>query len=305
MNNPSLRDIQHAFASSIFDDRGSRSNRATSAPADLKQAVPAPAAVAVLAAEKFASEKEASRMAIPEILATGKQRFEIYRTSVVETYRQTLASLYPVTNRLVGDAFFAQAAMQFCYENASTSGDLNQYGETFPSFLESYCSTQNLDYLADVARIEWHWHKAFHARDSGSFDLTTLGTVDPADFGRIVFSIQAGYRSLQSPYPIDRIWEVNQPQHSDPEVVHLDIESRCLLIYRFGFEVRIAKVSRGMYTMADALKQEHQLSDATQAALEVEPELNIESALQWLVAEQIIIGFFLSEMQPDNNQTSL
>ena len=66
MNKPSLREIQQAFASSIFGDGGAAS----------------------------------------EFLDTHERRFKVYRTSVLETYRQALASIFPVTSRLVGEQFF-------------------------------------------------------------------------------------------------------------------------------------------------------------------------------------------------------
>ncbi len=260
MNKPSLRDTQHAFAASIFGDD----------------------------------------VAVSGLLETHKKRFKVYRTSVLDTYRQTLSSIFPVTSRLVGEQFFAQAATHFASKNESTSGDLNRYGNAFPAFLESYRPARDLAYLPDVARLEWRWHEAFHASDSQSLDLEKLAAVNPDDYGRIVFDVQAGYRSLQSSYPIDRIWQENQPQHADPELVHLDNERRWLLIYRFDFEVRIANITRGVHALTEALAQRRQLTDATQFALEAEPDLDIESTVQWLVGEQIIIGFSLSKAPPAN-----
>jgi len=181
MNKPSLREIQQAFASSIFGDGGAAS----------------------------------------ELLETHERRFKVYRTSVLENYRQALASIFPVTSRLVGEQFFSQAATQFAHKNESTSGDLNEYGDAFPAFLEAYRPARDLEYLPDVARLEWRWHETFHASDQPALDLEKLATVRPDDYGRIIFDLQAGYRSLQTPYPVDRIWQVNQPEHADPELVHL------------------------------------------------------------------------------------
>jgi hypothetical protein len=263
MNKPSLREIQQAFASSIFGDDSAAS----------------------------------------ELLETHQRRFKVYRTSVLENYRQALASIFPVTSRLVGEQFFSQAATQFAHKNESTSGDLNEYGDAFPAFLEAYRPARDLQYLPDVARLEWRWHETFHASNQPALDLEKLATVKPDDYGRIIFDLQAGYRSLQTPYPVDRIWQVNQPEHADPELVHLDSEPRWLLIYRFDFEVRIANVSPGMHALTQALAQRQTLSDATQSALEAEPDLDIETAVQWLVGEQIIAGFTLSAAPSANTPT--
>jgi len=263
MNKPSLRDIQQAFAGSVFGDD----------------------------------------VAVSGLLETNRQRFKVYRTSVLETYRQTLSSIFPVTSRLVGEQFFSQTAAQFSRNSESTSGDLNQYGSAFPAFLEEYAPARDLAYLPDVARLEWRWHEAFSAADSLPLDLEKLATVNPADYGRVVFDLQFGYRSMQSSYPVDRIWQVNQPQHTDPEVVLLDIEPRWFLIYRFDFEVRIANVTQGVFALTEALAQRRQLSDATQCALEAEPDLDIGTAVQWLAGEQIVSGFTLEDASPAGNAT--
>jgi hypothetical protein len=251
MNKPSLREIQHAFAASIFGDDNP----------------------------------------VAGMLETQKRRFGIYRNSVLENYRQALASIFPVTRRLVGEHFFSQAATQFAREKPSTSGDLAYFGDTFPQFLASYPPARDLVYLPDVAGLEWLWHETFHASDSQPLDLEKLATLDPADYGQIVFELQAGYRSLQTTYPVDRIWQVNQPQYAEPELVHLESEPRWLLTYRFDFEVRIANVSHGVHALAQAFARRQTLSDATQTALEAEPDLQVESAVQWLVGERIIAGF--------------
>jgi len=261
MNKPSLREIQQAFASSIFGDGGAAS----------------------------------------DLLETHERRFKVYRTSVLENYRQALSSIFPVTSRLVGEQFFSQAATQFAHKNESTSGDLNQYGDAFPAFLEAYRPARNLVYLPDVARLEWRWHETFHATNQQTLDLEKLATVSPEDYGRIIFDLQAGYRSLQTPYPVDRIWQVNQPEHADPELVHLDSEPRWLVIYRFDFEVRIANVTQGMHTLTEALAGKRQLSDATDDALAAEPELDVGTAVQWLAGEQIISGFTLADASPAGN----
>jgi hypothetical protein len=263
MNKPSLREIQQAFASSIFGDGGAAS----------------------------------------ELLETNQRRFKVYRTSVLETYRQALSSIFPVTCRLVGEQFFSQAATQYAHKNESTSGDLNQYGDAFPAFLEAYRPARDLVYLPDVARLEWRWHETFHASNQQALDLEKLATANPADYGRIVFDLQAGYRSLQTPYPVDRIWQVNQPEHADPELVRLDSEPRWLVIYRFDFEVRIANVTSGVHALTEALASPLQLSDAMQSALKAEPDLDIDSAVQWLVEEQIIGGFTVSAAPSENTPT--
>ena len=54
---------------------------------------------------------------------------------------------------------------EFVRGHASTSGDLNVYGDEFGEFLADYPHAANLPYLADVARLEWAIDEAQRAID--------------------------------------------------------------------------------------------------------------------------------------------
>ncbi len=65
-------------------------------------------------------------------------RVAIYRRNVLAALSGALEAAYPVTLRLVGAAFFLEAARTFARATPSTSGDLHAYGGEFPEFLSGY-----------------------------------------------------------------------------------------------------------------------------------------------------------------------
>ena len=87
----------------------------------------------------------------------------VYRASVLSNFRAALAATYPVVRRLVGEAFFDEAARRFALANASRSGDLNEYGTEFPEFLAVYPHAASMAYLPDLARLEWARHECGQA----------------------------------------------------------------------------------------------------------------------------------------------
>jgi hypothetical protein len=255
---PSLPELQRAFAGGVFDD-----------------AAPA--------------------LALFESTAAC---FEVYRHSVLENYRAALAALYPVARRLTGDRFFDRAAARFARQHPSRSGDLHRYGGGFPAFLESYTPARDLPYLADVARLEWHWHCAFHAADPVAPALDRLATVAPADHPRLVFQLQPGCRLLRSPYPVHRIWAHNQPEHADPEPVRLDEGAACLIICREDTRVSIMPASPASYLLADAMLRGLPLGEAAGEVLAADGDADIGAALKWLVAGGIIAACRLADERP-------
>src|SRR2546423_667622 len=77
--------------------------------------------------------------------------WDVYRRNVLANLRGALAATYPVVARLVGSAFFDEAARRYALACPSASGDLNDYGASFADFLERYEQARSLAYLPDVA----------------------------------------------------------------------------------------------------------------------------------------------------------
>ncbi|HSS29308.1 MAG TPA: DNA-binding domain-containing protein, partial [Usitatibacter sp.] len=113
----------------------------------------------------------------------------IYRRNLFANLGNALAATYPVVQRLVGDAFFREAARQYVLAHPSHSGDLNDYGASFAGFLARYPHAATLAYLADVARLEWACHESYGAPDAAPFDLADLARVGADDYPRIRFQL--------------------------------------------------------------------------------------------------------------------
>ena len=140
------------------------------------------------------------------------ERFEVYRRTALANLHAALAAAYPVVLRLVGGAFFREAAERFALARGSTSGDLNEYGALFPDFLATYSHAASLEYLADVARLEWAVHESRRAADAPLLDAGALARVPLELHGAIRFNLHPAVRLIASPHPILAIWEANQPQ---------------------------------------------------------------------------------------------
>lgn len=138
-------------------------------------------------------------------------RTRIYRANVLANLGGALAATYPVVRRLVGAAFFEEAARRHALAIPSTSGDLDRYGATFPAFLAAYEHASALPYLPDVARLEWALHECGQAADARPLDVTALARVAPGSEGSVRVAMHPAVRLVASRHPILSIWEANQP----------------------------------------------------------------------------------------------
>jgi hypothetical protein len=254
---PSLREVQSAFAASVlFGDT---------------------AALAALG-----------------IVANGLDpaaRIGIYRNNVLGNYRKVLAATYPVVQRLVGTPFFNAAIDAFVRAYPSTRGDVNRYGAELARFLAAYPPARELPYLQDIARLEWAIDQANIAADAPAFDLEALDAVPPEALGGLRFVLHPSVRFVVSPYPVKRIWEVNQPGRYGDDTVDLGEGGDALLVRRDSQGVAVESLAGGEHALLAALAARASLSDASARASGIEPNFDLPLVLRHRVANQTIVAF--------------
>ena len=106
-----------------------------------------------------------------------------------------------------------------------------------PGFSPALSLRAQLAYLPDVARLEWAWHRAFHAADRAPLALERLAAVPPERYGQVRFRLHPSAQFIASDYPLLRIWEVNQPAYAGEaatggSLIWLDDERRGFLSHR-------------------------------------------------------------------------
>lgn len=252
---------------------------------------------ATIAASLVNSDLEAGAGAASHIHAgrlSAARRLEIYRHNFRTNLRGALKDIYPVIHAVVGDTFFMHAADQFVVAQPSRSGDLNQFGVEWAAFLGAYPYAADLPYLADVARLEWAWHRAFHAGDASALDLAALAAVPAEAHGALCLVLHPTTRLVKSSFPVLRIWEVNQPSFTGEMMVDWHAPADTLLLHRDvidGVSVLIERVSPAGYAFLQALQREDTLEAASIAALAVDATFDLQGFLLAVVQSGVITGF--------------
>jgi hypothetical protein len=218
-------------------------------------------------------------------------RFDIYCNSVLANLRNALHAVFPVVVRLTGESFFDQASTRFARQIPSRSGDLHRYGEEFAEFLAGYAPARTLVYLADVARLEWRWHTAFHAADAPPFDIQSLSQVAPADYPQLCFDFQPPLHLIHSNFPILRIWEANSRVDAPAEDISLAEGADSLMVYRRNYDVEIAKLSAAEFTLATALHARETFGAAIEQTLSICADFDPSPVLQRWAMSGIITSF--------------
>jgi hypothetical protein len=235
---------------------------------------------------------------------TGARRLQVYRNNTFTSLTEALAAIYPVVQQLVGEGFFRYAAHQYIRRYPSTSGNLHDFGGEFAGLLGTLPQAAQLAYLPEVARLEWAWHQVFHegegadggrGKDGGPpLDLSALAGVPPDRYGELRFRLHPASRLLASPYPVLRIWQVNQAGYAGEAIVDLAEGGVRLLVIRRGLEVELEPLSPGEFVLLDALAKDQAFGHACEAAIAAEPPLDLTACLQHHVLQGTLVDFHLT-----------
>jgi len=217
-------------------------------------------------------------------------RLAIYRNNLREGFRKALALEFPVIERLVGEDYFRQLALSFQAEHPSHAGDLHHIGEPFAQFLQQRFEHTQYAYLPDVASLEWAYQQSLVSADASSFDPAALGEIPYEDYGQLRFTLHPACGLVRSPYPVVRIWAVNQPGEAHDEVVDLSSGPDFVLLRRAAQGVEIRRIAAADFALLDAFSQGATLANALETAYALDPDFDLGEALRRCIGLDVITG---------------
>jgi len=244
------------------------------------------------AAAVLAADGTAPTLALADA-RSGAERIGIYRRTIRTNYRNALGATYPVVRRVGGAPFFAAAVDAYVEVHPSRCGDLNVYGATFGEFLGAYEPASRLAYLPDVARLEWAIDEANRAADSLILPddvLRELAAVAPARLPGLRIRIHPSCRLLSSPFPVLRIWQVNQRDHAGDLAVDFATTPDRLRIRREPNRVVLDRIDAGMFAWLAALAGSATLALAIERARDEDTAFDLGAALHRCIGDGTITG---------------
>ncbi len=222
---------------------------------------------------------------------SGERRLQIYRNNTFASLTDALQKTYPVIFQLVGDGFFRYAAARYLGQYPSTSGDLHDFGGTFPAFLRTFEPAAELVYLADLADLEYACEQVFYAADHAPLDPLAMAEVPAARYGDLTFTLHPASRLLASAYPILHIWQVNQENYNGDPGVDLREGGVKLLVLRPHLEVEIQPLSAGEFALLHALADSRDFTTACEQALDAQPDFDVAAGFRRHILQGTLISF--------------
>jgi hypothetical protein len=216
-----------------------------------------------------------------------EKRFAVYRNNVVSSLISALAARFPVVQRLVGEEFFRAMARVYVVEEPPRSPVLLQYGDTFPGFLENFAPAAEIEYLADVARLELARGRAYHAADAMPIDAAVLALLAPEELDGLRLALHPSVSLLESPFPIVSIWEAHQAAEVAPV---REWGPEAALVARPALEVEVWRLPPGGYSLMSRLAGGTALAAAAEAASAATTDFDLVANLTLLLRANVVVA---------------
>ncbi len=216
-------------------------------------------------------------------------RFAVYRNNVTQALAEALAATFPVTQALVGAAFFHALAVEFARCEPPRSPVMAHYGATFADFIARFPPADPLPYLADVARLEYLYVQAFHAADAAPLTSAALQRAlnDIHSLPGLRARLHPSARLLSSRYAAVSLWAAHQGTQTAERLHQLDTgQAEQALILRQGLEVCVIPLNAADYRFIELLQRGARLGQALELCAAHHPGFEPGHALALLTAHQ-------------------
>jgi len=214
----------------------------------------------------------------------------IYRHTFITNLTQSLQTIYPLITRLVGEEFFLATAQEYRQSYPSRSGNLHDYGEYFSDFLVHYAPVNHLPYLSEVALFEWISYQLSFAAEPSAFDWQQLKTYSQTDYQQLHFSLHPACRLITFHYPLLDILALCKGEIEELRLNENTPNDLHLLMIRKDMEIVLYLLPLADYTFLLCLQDNQSLAQATEAALSIQADFELEKKLSQWTKDKIIVS---------------
>ena len=217
-------------------------------------------------------------------------RFAVYRNNVVASLIDALADAFPVTQELVGEAFFRAMARLYVGSEPPRSRVLAFYGATFPAFIDQFPPAAGVPYLADVARLEMLRVAAYHAADADPLAAEAIAraVADGDALLRLRIGLHPSAGVVQSRHAVVSVWAAHQ---GIGDLADVDWEvAEAALVVRPALDVEVIRLLPSDGGFVAALLCGARLARATEQAAAAAPDFDLPRALGVLIRARAVVS---------------
>lgn len=212
-----------------------------------------------------------------------RHRFKVYRNSVASGLIQALAVRYPRVKAQVGDEAFVAIAMAYAAKALPNSPVLIGYGENFADEIAEHKPDGHMPWLADLARLESAWWKAYHAAEARPVEREALASLGLEALGALRPVFHPSLQLLRLRHSVLPVWR-GESRAAAAAGIHN------LVVARPWAEVEVSPVKAETMLLISCLADGLSLADAAEAMMAEFPSADLHDPLRELVSLSVMTG---------------
>lgn len=203
----------------------------------------------------------------------------VYRNTVLSGSIEALRANYPTIARLLGEEMFDCVAADYWAECPPRSPVLAHYGERLSDWLRRQSWISEFPYLADVARIDWHYIEALFSSDAQALVMGELHGLSEWQVLKLALHPATRFDWLKT--PAMSIWAAQREELQGE--LEFDWVAEGVLITRPHLEVHATRLDREAHHFLSCISLDASVGDAALATASLYPETDMGSLFTSLV----------------------
>lgn len=225
----------------------------------------------------------------------------VYRNTIAKARADALAALYATVARLVGDAWFRDAALIHARANPPDHPVMDDYGAGFADWLETFPPAFGLPFLAPVARIDRAWSEAHRAPEASVMVAAEFATRSSAELSGLRARLHPSLRVFWFDWTVPSVWLANRPDTDPDTPVLWDERPEGLLLVRPAGSVQHHRLSHPQWRFLDLCRQGMPLGQAAAGLRLDHPTLDLSRLFAELIGMGVFAGLQKEPLRHDND----
>jgi len=203
----------------------------------------------------------------PTITLSVDEQQSVYLKNANGVHAATLTKIYPAIHHTLGEDYFQQLCRDYRRQFPSHDPDLNNYGEQFSHYLQQQINNRSelsdFYYLAELATLEWHWHRLFYCSQQKSFDLDAFSELDEACYSLLQFTLSHGLFVSKTKLPVIEIWQANRFSPAETQTFSLLDKNSYFAISSIEQQPQLVLITAADYDLYQMIKQKKDFLNIT------------------------------------------
>jgi hypothetical protein len=209
---------------------------------------------------------------VREPQARAARGLEAYRANAEALAERALGAVFATVQPMVGEENFQHLACEFWQAHPPLRGDVGEWGDEFPEWLDKHAAMARWSWLGDCARLDLALHHNERAADA-EFDAASLALLESTDPALLSMQLMPGTTLLRSRWPIATIHAAHRVDETRSEDAFANVRAALdeergeqVLVVRRGWRAQTHVLTQPDADWTDSLLAGANLSAALECA---------------------------------------